>query len=92
MSLTERRPETETFSLRGLALALLAFAFARPLFYRQSDMNISEAEGRRIAILVDTSASMRRDDLWTQAGRRVDKVLAMKLPPTRRLFTKPELS
>jgi putative hemolysin len=25
-------------------------------------------------------------------GRRVDKVLAMKLPPTRRVFTKPELS
>src|SRR6187402_2071161 len=61
--------------LRGLALALLAFAFARPLFYRQSDMNISEAEGRRIALVVDTSASMRRGDLWTQAVRRVDKVL-----------------
>ncbi|HJS08034.1 MAG TPA: BatA domain-containing protein [Pirellulales bacterium] len=61
--------------LRGLALALLAFAFARPLFYRQSDMNISEAEGRRIAILVDTSASMRRGDLWTQSVRKVHQVL-----------------
>jgi hypothetical protein len=61
--------------LRGLALALLAFAFARPLFYRQSDMNISEAEGRRIALLVDTSASMRRGDLWTQAVRKVEQVL-----------------
>jgi hypothetical protein len=61
--------------LRGLALALLAFAFARPLFYRQSDMNISEAEGRRIALVVDTSASMRRGDLWSQAVARADKVL-----------------
>ena len=61
--------------LRGLALALLAFAFARPLFYRQSDMNISETEGRRIALMVDTSASMRRGDLWTQAVRRVENVL-----------------
>ena len=61
--------------LRGLALALLAFAFARPLFYSQSDMNISETEGRRIAIVVDTSASMRRGDLWTQAVRRVENVL-----------------
>ncbi|MEX2141066.1 MAG: BatA domain-containing protein [Pirellulales bacterium] len=67
--------------LRGLALALLAFAFARPLFYRQSDMNISEAEGRRIALVVDTSASMRRGDLWTQALARVDKVLD-ELAPT----------
>jgi hypothetical protein len=67
--------------LRGLALALLAFAFARPLFYRQSDMNISEAEGRRIALVVDTSASMRRGDLWTQAQQRVDKVLD-ELAPT----------
>jgi hypothetical protein len=61
--------------LRGLALALLAFAFARPLFYRQSDMTVSEAEGRRIALLLDTSASMRRGDLWTQAQARVEQVL-----------------
>ncbi len=67
--------------LRGLALALLAFAFARPLFYSQADMNISETEGRRVALLVDTSASMRRGDLWTQAAQRVDKVLE-ELAPT----------
>jgi hypothetical protein len=67
--------------LRGLALSLLAFAFARPLFYRQSDMNISETEGRRIALVVDTSASMRRGDLWTQAVRRVENVLG-DLAPT----------
>jgi hypothetical protein len=66
--------------LRGLALSLLAFAFARPLFYRPSDMNISETEGRRIALVVDTSASMRRGDLWTQAMRRVENVLSGLAP------------
>lgn len=66
--------------LRAAALSLLAFAFARPLFYQEADLNISEAPGRRIAVLVDTSASMRRGDLWTQARARLDEVLGSLEP------------
>ncbi len=62
--------------LRALVLALLACAFARPLFRQDADLNVSEMQGRRIALLVDTSASMQRGDLWKQALQHVDEVLA----------------
>src|SRR6476620_2268058 len=53
--------------LRGLVIGLLAIAFARP-FLRQTDpAQATNAERQRVAIVVDTSASMRRGDLWTQA-------------------------
>src|ERR1044071_155751 len=42
--------------LRAAVLCLLAFAFARPFFYRKADLNVNPSGGRRIAILVDTSA------------------------------------
>ena len=56
-------------------------AFARPVFFRKQDLNVNQSQGSRIAILVDTSASMRRGDLWQQAKGRVDDVLA-SLSPT----------
>src|SRR5919107_5630083 len=40
--------------LRAAALALLAFAFARPFFKQRADGGVSAADGRRVAILVDT--------------------------------------
>lgn len=53
--------------LRGLALALLAFAFARP-FLRSAETNAAEElTGRKIAVLLDTSASMQRAGLWDDA-------------------------
>ena len=52
--------------LRALALTLLAAAFARP-FFRKSDVSSDDAIGKRVVILLDTSASMRREDLWQQA-------------------------
>src|SRR5580765_77963 len=59
--------------LRAAVLCLLALAFARPFFYRHSDLNVNPTNGRRVAILVDTSASMKRGDLWAQAQRQVEK-------------------
>jgi hypothetical protein len=52
--------------LRALALILLALAFSRP-FLRSSATETSEGINRRVVVLVDTSASMRRGDLWNQA-------------------------
>jgi hypothetical protein len=53
--------------LRATALVLLALAFARPFFRQAAGLTVGAAEGRRVALLVDTSASMRRGDLWARA-------------------------
>tara|TARA_R110002072_G_scaffold173600_2_gene328288 strand:+ start:60839 stop:62950 length:2112 start_codon:yes stop_codon:yes gene_type:complete len=60
--------------LRAAALILLALAFSRP-FMRQSEEQTVNAEAKRRAILVDVSASMRRDGLWEQATQKVDALL-----------------
>ena len=61
--------------LRLGALALLAFAFARPFWREAALLSMSSLPSRRVAILLDTSASMRRADLWQQAVRLVEKEL-----------------
>ena len=61
--------------LRGLVIVLLAFAFTRPFWRAAADFSMSGIRGRRVAILVDTSASMRRGNAWNQAARKVDEVL-----------------
>jgi hypothetical protein len=66
--------------LRAAALALLAFAFARPFFYRAADINQSVTQGKRLALLVDTSASIRRGNLWEQAKKQVEQALADVTP------------
>jgi hypothetical protein len=63
-------------ALRGLALVLLALAFSRPFWRTPAQGNDADASQHRVAIVVDTSASMRRDDLWRQAAARVDAALA----------------
>ena len=52
--------------LRCLMLCLLAFAFSRPFFSRPAaDKQVSPA--KRIVLLLDTSASMRRAGMWDRA-------------------------
>ena len=60
--------------LRALALLLLAAAFARP-YLRDPSESILAAPGKRLVILVDTSASMRRNGLWEQATTAATKVV-----------------
>ena len=61
--------------LRCVALGLLAFGFARP-FLRQAPINDpTAAQPKRIVVLVDTSASMRRDGVWAAARQKVEEVL-----------------
>jgi hypothetical protein len=59
--------------LRLAALALVAFAFARPFLREASLLSLADLSGRRVAILIDTSASMRRGDLWQQAVAQAEK-------------------
>lgn len=61
--------------LRAAALALLAFAFARPFLRQDANAAVTETTGRRVAILIDTSASLRRGDAWTQAKSHADEAI-----------------
>jgi hypothetical protein len=61
--------------LRLAALALVAFAFARPFLREASLLSLADLSGRRVALLIDTSASMRRGDLWQQAITQAEKEL-----------------
>lgn len=63
-------------ALRITALVLLAAAFARPFLREAAALSLEALPGRRLAILLDASASMRRADLWSKAleivGRQLD--------------------
>ena len=67
--------------LRCLAVALLALGFARPFVQRELPGEAKAAgAGKRIVILVDTSASMRREKLWDEARAKADEVLRKTTP------------
>ena len=61
--------------LRCGVLCLLALGFARPYLVRPSNANADAGPGKKMVILVDTSASMRRENLWAQARERVVDLL-----------------
>ncbi|MEO6035053.1 MAG: BatA domain-containing protein, partial [Verrucomicrobiota bacterium] len=66
--------------LRCLVLLLLATAFARPFFARDITLPAATTEGRQLLLLVDISASMRREGLWDKArsvaGQYLDRASA----------------
>lgn len=66
--------------LRALAVTLLALAFARPYWRESEQLSVSKG-GRRLAVLIDTSASLRRTGLWQQSHERVARLLK-DLDPT----------
>src|SRR5688500_5578180 len=57
--------------LRCGVLCLLALGFARPYLLQPGVAATPLGPGKKVVILVDTSASMRRDNLWPQARQRV---------------------
>ncbi len=66
--------------MRLAALALVAFAFARPFLREAATLVTSDLPRRRVAIVIDASASMRRADLWQQAMAAAEKELADLAP------------
>jgi Mg-chelatase subunit ChlD len=66
--------------LRCLVLCLLAAAFARPFIRKAMDSGPSDGAGMRMVVLVDSSASMRRANLWADARERVESVLRKSSP------------
>lgn len=69
--------------LRAAAICLLAAAFARPFLRGTLELESDTQTGRRIVVLLDTSASMRRDGLWEAAIQRVKRVIAKTTPADR---------
>ena len=66
--------------MRCAAIGLIAFAFMRPFFRGSDTIAEFDVANRRVAILLDTSASMRRGELWDKAKQQVETVL-QKLEP-----------
>lgn len=66
--------------LRCLCLLLLAAGFARPFYLNNNAMPVSPDEGRQLIVLVDTSASMRREGLWKKASALAGKYLEKTSP------------
>jgi hypothetical protein len=66
--------------LRCAALALLAFGFSRPFIQQSPIDDPTSARPKRIVVLVDTSASMRREGLWPAAVARVADVIGRAGP------------
>src|SRR3569833_2285678 len=61
--------------LRCLALLLLATGFARPFLVKDVTLPTAASEVRQIVLLVDTSASMRREGVWNSARSVADSYL-----------------
>jgi hypothetical protein len=61
--------------LRCLVLCLLALGFARPFLQGPVAADNAAGQGQRLAVLLDASASMRRDNLWAEARARAGQVL-----------------
>lgn len=62
--------------LRALAVCLLALAFARPFLRHENSIGIDRRPAQYAAVLLDTSASMRRAKLWDDALAQARSALA----------------
>jgi hypothetical protein len=67
-------------ALRCLVIVLLAAGFARPYWQQLFPAATTDGPSRRTVLLVDTSASLRRAELWAQALNRAEAVLRRAAP------------
>lgn len=66
--------------LRCLVLALLALGFARPFIQKPVAADNAAGQGQRMVVLLDASASMRRDGLWADARARAEAAVRRATP------------
>src|SRR5712692_411697 len=66
--------------LRCLVLCLLASGFARPFIQRPVQAGAGSGAAKRILVLLDGSASMRRGGLWPEARAKAAEVLRQASP------------
>ena len=65
--------------LRSMAIALLALAFTRPYWNVPAEKDTDKLGVQRM-LLIDTSASMRRDGLWAAALQRAELIIRQAGP------------
>ncbi len=61
--------------LRCGVLCLLALGFARPFIKKALDTPQPSGNEKRVVLLLDTSASMRRPNLWSDARARAESII-----------------
>jgi hypothetical protein len=61
--------------LRCIVLCLLAFAFARPYLQKPAAASAENSETRTVVVLLDDSASMRREGVWPAAVAKAAEIL-----------------
>jgi hypothetical protein len=66
--------------LRCLVILLLALGFSRPFIQKPLAADPNSANGKRLVILLDTSASMRRDGVWAEARARAEETIRQAAP------------
>lgn len=66
--------------LRSLVLLMIAFAFARPYWNQTVDTPSGSAAGKRKCIVIDKSASMRREGVWKHAIQQARELIQSSLP------------
>jgi len=66
--------------LRCLCLLLLAIGFARPFFSKDIALTAPAIENREVILLIDTSASMKREGLWDKARAVGERYLSKASP------------
>ncbi len=66
--------------LRCLAVCILAFAFARPFLQQPMAATPTNTASAQVVILVDTSASMKRDGIWADALAKAEAALNNTTP------------
>src|SRR5260221_1691757 len=67
-------------ALRCFVLCLLALGFSRPFVKKQMNTDPASGTARRIVILVDSSASMRRESLWPDAVSKAQSIIRQASP------------
>jgi hypothetical protein len=66
--------------LRCLAICILSLGFARPFLQKPMPPAAPSGSGTRMVLLVDTSASMKREGVWPAALARAQDVLRQTSP------------
>lgn len=61
--------------LRCLAICILALGFARPFLQKPMAATPTNTAGAQVVILVDSSASMKRDAVWADAIEKAEAAL-----------------
>lgn len=67
-------------AIRTLLIALIVFAFARPLFYQTPMANLMDSEPQSLVLLIDSSLSMQYGEQFERARSEAERHIARLNP------------